>query len=219
MAPAESAPHPLSCRFEESGLPAWELPAELAELYDGGLGFPEPCLYANFVSSIDGIVALDGEGRSGSIISGASVADRFIMGLLRACAEEVVVAGGTFRATRGHRWTAEHVFPPLAAAFGELRAGRGLPPVPRLVVVSASGRLDAAHPALEGPALVLTTTGGAARLRGRLPAGCEVRAMGDQRPSAAAVMEAIRSDGSGVILTEGGPSFLGPVVAAGLLRE
>ena len=31
------------------------LPPELAQLYDGGLAIPEGSVYANFVSSIDGI--------------------------------------------------------------------------------------------------------------------------------------------------------------------
>jgi hypothetical protein len=54
------------------------------------LGFPELRLYAGFVPSIDGIVALEQRESSGTVISGGSHADRFVMGLLRACAEAVV---------------------------------------------------------------------------------------------------------------------------------
>ena len=91
------------CLFEDPGLPAYRIPQALIELYGGSIGFPELCLYANFVASIEGIVALEQQERSGTVISGGSQADRFVMGLLRACAEAVVVAGGTFRATPNHR--------------------------------------------------------------------------------------------------------------------
>jgi hypothetical protein len=47
------------------------------------------------------------------------------MGLLRACAEAVIVAGGTFRATPNHKWTADHIFPALADAFDRLRRDDG----------------------------------------------------------------------------------------------
>jgi len=46
------------------------LPPALAELYDGDLWIADACVYANFVSSIDGIVALEGgTAPSGGIIS------------------------------------------------------------------------------------------------------------------------------------------------------
>ena len=35
-----------------------DLPEELRGLYGGGLGFDEPCLFANFVETIDGVVAI-----------------------------------------------------------------------------------------------------------------------------------------------------------------
>src|SRR5262249_37516418 len=86
-------------------------------------------------------------------------------------------------------------------------------------VVSGSGELDTGHRGLEGPSLVLTTAAGEARLRGRLPAGCDLRALGEDRPEADVVIEAVRSEGFKVVLTEGGPSFLGALVARRLLDE
>jgi riboflavin biosynthesis pyrimidine reductase len=107
------------------------------------------------VASIEGIVALEQQERSGTVISGGSQADRFVMGLLRAYAEAVVVAGGTFRATPNHRWTADHIFPGLADAFERMRSDLKRAAQPTLVVVSARGDIDTRHPALEGPSLVL----------------------------------------------------------------
>ncbi|HYU63230.1 MAG TPA: dihydrofolate reductase family protein, partial [Verrucomicrobiae bacterium] len=63
------------------------------------MAIPEGRVYANFVSSIDGIVALEaGTAPSGGIISGRNEADRFVMGLLRAFADAVLVGAGTVRA-------------------------------------------------------------------------------------------------------------------------
>jgi len=48
----------LSLLYEEPGLPCWRLPAGLAAAHGGDLGFAGPCLYANFVASLDGVTAL-----------------------------------------------------------------------------------------------------------------------------------------------------------------
>src|SRR5918998_1113636 len=87
------------------------LPSRLAELYDGHLRFGGPRVYANFVTSIDGVVALPSVNASPSLISAKSEADRFVMGLLRAFADVVLVGAGTLRAEPEHRWTPEFVYP------------------------------------------------------------------------------------------------------------
>jgi riboflavin biosynthesis pyrimidine reductase len=219
LSKATALDQPLSCLFEDPGLPAYRIPQALIELYGGSIGFPEPCLYANFVASIDGIVALEQRESSGTVISGGSPADHFVMGLLRACAEAVVVAGGTFRATPNHRWTARHIFPALADEFERMRRDLQRPAEPTLVVVSARGDVDMRHPALEGPALVLTTREGEARLRGRVPKSCKVLPLPEGKPTVRSVMDAVRAEGFSTVLTEGGPSFLGQLVAEQLLDE
>ena len=96
--------------IEAEGLPSYLLPFDLERIY-GGIGFADLVVYSNFVTSIDGVAAL-GDGKSaGSVISGKNVADRFLMGLLRACADCVLIGGGTLRATPGHHWTPAHVAP------------------------------------------------------------------------------------------------------------
>jgi len=100
----------------EADLPAYKLPADLEHVY-GRLGFSTPVVYSNFVSSLDGVVTLGSQPSAGSIISGKYAADRFLMGLLRACADAVVIGAGTMRATPGHLWTPAHVFPELATEF------------------------------------------------------------------------------------------------------
>ena len=89
--PGGGLPSPLARLYERAGLPAWPLPRVLADVYGGDLGFRQPCVYANFVASVDGVTALGPEyPSSGSAISGHDPADRFVMGLLQACADVVL---------------------------------------------------------------------------------------------------------------------------------
>ena len=138
---------PFEVLFEADDLPDYSLPTDLKHLY-GRLGFPERAVYSNFVSSLDGVVTLGSKPSAGSIISGKDPADRFFMGLLRACADAVLLGAGTMRATPGHLWTPAHVYPALATEFTALRSALGRSAEPPLVVLTASGELDFAHPAL-----------------------------------------------------------------------
>ena len=122
----------------------------------GALGFSEPRLYANFVTSLDGVVALPGERHSSRLISEHSTADRFVMGLLRACADAVLIGAETMRGSPGTLWTADQAYPPAAALFDELRHARKRPRRPAVAVLSGHGKVDPRHPAFEEGALVLT---------------------------------------------------------------
>jgi riboflavin biosynthesis pyrimidine reductase len=206
--------------YEREGLPAFDLPAELSEAYGGPLGFAEPRVYANFVATLDGVVALPGQPHSNRIISDYSVADRFVMGLLRACADAVLVGADTMRQAHGTLWTAEQAHPPAAALFGELRRTRERPPRPTIAVLSGHGTVDPRHPALEAGALVLTSEVGAARLRNKLPHASTTVTIGPEpHLDPAAAIAALRSCGHRLILCEGGPTVFGALVGAGLVDE
>jgi riboflavin biosynthesis pyrimidine reductase len=206
--------------FEAPELPEFDLPAGLVEAYGGPLGFSEPRLYANFVASLDGVVAIPGEMQSNRMISANSEADRFVMGLLRACADAVLVGAATMLGSPQTLWTAEHAYPRAAQLYGELRRGRRRSPRPTLAVLSGSGSLDPRHPALEEGALVLTSEHGAARLRGRLPRATTILAIGaEARLDPAVAVGALRRRGHELILSEGGPTTFGALVAAGLVDE
>jgi riboflavin biosynthesis pyrimidine reductase len=189
--------------------------------YGGDLGFPKPRLYGNFVASLDGVVALGPEHpSSGSAISGGEPADRFVMGLLRAFADAVLIGAGTLRATPTHRWTPEHVCPAAAAAFADLRDSLRRTAEPELVVVTASGDLPTEHPALRYGAFVATTAAGLRRIQGHIPETCTVLAVGDgPQLRMADVLAAIRSRGHITVLTEGGPRLLGQLVGDGMFDE
>ena len=204
-----------------SGVAPYPLPEALERLHGDGFGFAGPLLYSNFVSSLDGVVAL-GDGRhAGSVISGRNPADRFLMGLLRACADAVLIGAGTLRATPDHLWTPEHIAPDLAAEWAELRRRLGRAKSPLLAVLSASGEIDVTHPAIQAGATVLTTRAGADRLDATgLPPACRVVVTGeDRRVEAGAAVAALRADGHRHLLTEGGPGVMGQLLDAGLLEE
>src|SRR5439155_25762073 len=102
--------------------------------------------------------------------------------------------------------------------FAALRAQLGLRARPLLVGTSASGAIDVAQPAL-ADALVATTPRGEARLRGRLPAGARLAVFDAERIPLAALLGQLRDEGLGRVLTEGGPTLVGELIAAGLLDE
>jgi len=146
----------------------------------------------NFVESLDGVVALpDAGGESGGVVSGGSKADQFLMGLLRSCADAVLIGAGTLRAAPRDLWFADSIFPEatdLYARIGRLR--------PRLYVLSGSGDVDPAHPAIEQGGTVLT---------------------GKLAPHE--ILQRVRDDGHSRILCEGGPGLFGELAAAGLVDE
>ena len=179
-------------------------------------------MYANFVSSIDGIVALEGgTAPSGGIISGRNEADRFVMGLLRAFADAVLVGAGTVRAEGGKAlWTPDYIFPAAAKAYADLRQALKRSKTPRLVIVCGSADLNPSEPALEVGALVLTSTESAERLRTVLPKASEVRTISDTDPiDVDSIFDALHADGYRTILSEGGPQLFGELVSKDRVDE
>jgi riboflavin biosynthesis pyrimidine reductase len=206
------------------------LPVSIAKHYDGELRIPlrrdRPTVIANFVSTLDGVVAFDAEGLSGGgEVSGFYEPDRFVMGLLRALADVVLVGAGTVRAAPKHEWTPRHVHRSSSSGYAEFRASAGLPSEqPTTMVVTARGELDPAHPGLAAadvPVVVVTTDGGAAQLAGRgfgKHVSVEAVSSRDAVPSSVPIEIAARL-GARVILCEGGPHLIADLLAAGLLDE
>jgi riboflavin biosynthesis pyrimidine reductase len=205
------------------------MPVELARRYGGpllvGLRADRPTFLANFVSTLDGIVAMgEGELSGGRVISGSNESDRFVMAVLRGLADVVVVGAGTLRQSSAQRWTAEHLQPSLAPAFGDWRRAMGLAPRPTTVIVTRGGEIPVLHPGLtdpEVPVVVATTPAGARRLgRERLAENVSVESIGDGRPlDGLDILGLVACRGARVVLSEGGPHLLGELVAADLLDE
>jgi riboflavin biosynthesis pyrimidine reductase len=209
---------PLETLFEADGIPSFGLPPELGRLYGGALGFDEPRLYANFVSTLDGVVAIPSIPESNSLIAAGSEADHFVMGLLRAFADAVLIGSGVLRASPRGTWLPEKVYPPAAAAFAELRRARGKQERPEIAVLSGRGAVDPAHPLFESGALVLTSAAGAERLA--LPDASTVLALGEgEELEPEAVAAALRERGHGLVLCEAGPHTFGSLLRAGVVDE
>jgi riboflavin biosynthesis pyrimidine reductase len=210
----------LELLYEPGGLPAFELPAGLAARYPGSLGFEAPCLFANFVATADGVVAIPSVEQSNKLIAAGNAGDRFVMGLLRACADAVLVGSGTLAASPGGRWTPKQAFPDAATDYDGLRKALGLPATPEIVILSSSGALDPSQPLFEDGALVLTTDVGRTLLGDRLPAASSVLSLG---PGTAidpiAAVGALRARGHRLLLHEGGPHVIGSFFEAGVVDE
>jgi riboflavin biosynthesis pyrimidine reductase len=207
----------LEVLYEEAGLPAFELPAEIARVYGGTLGFDEPRVFANFVATLDGVVAIPSLPKSNQLISAGSEADRFVLGLLRACCDVVVIGSGTLADSPRGTWTPEQGYPQAADAFAELRRRIGRHEGPEVAVISGSGSVDPEHPALAAGGIVLTTATGAGRLDGRLPRE-QILDLGLTVDPAAA-LAAFEARGHTLILSEGGPHAIAPFLEARLIDE
>jgi riboflavin biosynthesis pyrimidine reductase len=211
---------PLELLWEEPGLPDFDLPPELRDFYAGTLGFDRPWLAMNFVSTIDGIVSIPGTPRSNRLISDQSDPDRFVMALLRACADVVLISSGTLNGSPQGLWNATDAYPPAAAAIADLRRRLGLPPEPAFAVLTASGAIDPRHPALGAGGLILTTAVGAATLEGQLRDGVEIAVLSDtDKLDLAAAVAFLRARGQTAILSEAGPTIFGAMLTAGLVDE
>jgi riboflavin biosynthesis pyrimidine reductase len=158
--------------------------------------------------------------RSNALIAAESEADRFVMALLRACADVILVGSGTLLASPQGTWRADRAYPPAADALAGLRRLRRLPEQPRLAVVTTGASLDVSHPALARGAFVLTTRAAATDLRASVPADAEVVAVNEgDAVDLAAALSFLRRRGHAVVLSEGGPTVLGSLLASHLVDE
>src|SRR5215469_12684837 len=147
------------------------LPEGLRDLYGGDLHFPagtaqRPYVIGNFVSTLDGVVSFKIKGRSGgSAISGSDPGDRFIMGLLRASVDAVMVGAGTVHDVSPESlWIPEHTYPDAQQLYTDYRLTvLRKPKYPLAVVVSGSGALELGRAVFrtpEVPTVVITTPSG-----------------------------------------------------------
>jgi riboflavin biosynthesis pyrimidine reductase len=209
------------------------LTSELQAIYGGDLAIAtngvtdRPYIIANFVASLDGVVAFGVAGSdTGSAISGGSVVDHMVMGILRAEADAVLWGARNYMVARRFLATPAAIWPAGAAEYQAMRARLGKAPTPLAVVVSASGNIDptgAIFRQAEQPALVVTTDAGALRLEDLAVSApnTTVRsvATGATVPPAAVARLLWEEFGVRTLLHEGGPQTLGAFLAAGLIDE
>jgi len=154
---------------------------------------------ANFVSSLDGSVSL--QGKSAGL---SSPADRELFHLLRALADVVLVGAGTARMENygGAREVDGHI-PPIAVVTRSL----DLDPSARLFTDTR------VRP------IILTCAAAPADRRERLESIADVVVAGDTDVDLTVALDQLAERGLRHVECEGGPHLLGWLVAAGLLDE
>ena len=212
------------------------LPEGLRARYDGNLSFPpapkeRPHCIANFVSTLDGVVSFNLPGQSeGAQISNWNEEDRFIMGLLRASADAIVVGSGTLQAAGPHgSWLPEAVYPTAKDLYQKYRTEvLRKPEYPLVVIVTRTGELDltsAVFHTLRTRVLILTTEEGKLRLS---QSGSEalssvvVKSLSTagERISPSAILTLLRQEaGVELLLHEAGPTLFGEFLAGGFMDE
>ena len=205
------------------------LPPELATFY-GHLSYPahvdKPYVIGNFVTTLDGVVALNAPGHNGGgDISGFNEQDHMIMGLLRATADAIIVGAGTLRVARNHRWTAAHIYPPLTDAYQQLRNNLGKSAPPLNVFVTEKGDISLELPVFQSsevPVLIITTKQAQSRIYDQnIPPSVQISTLDSTGPlSTRAILQEVTSIRQcDVILTEGGPRLFGDFLAEKCLDE
>jgi riboflavin biosynthesis pyrimidine reductase len=169
-----------------------------------------PRLRANFVTSLDGAVTL--EGLSGGL---SSKDDQNMLGRLRMLSDVVLVGAGTLRA-EGYGGLR------LGAKRRTWRAEQGLAENPTLAVVSARLELSADSPVFtEAPAraIVITCAASPDAQREALAEVADVLVCGEDQVDLTAAVAALVERGLTQILCEGGPHLLGSLTSADLVDE
>lgn len=176
-----------------------------------------PWVMVNMIVGVDGATAVDG--RSGDL---GGPADRAVFRAVRACCDWILVASGTAVAERYRSPS-----PNAAAVRRRLDAGRS--PTPRLAVVTASGALDPTIPALaetapddrvKGPdRRTVVVTGEQADPARLAELDAEIVRLPMPAPRPGAVVRELYRRGAAVVLCEGGPTWNGRMVEAGLVDE
>lgn len=167
-----------------------------------------PWVRANFIASLDGAATVDG-------LSGAlnDAEDTRLLVLLRRLADVVLVGAGTVRA-EGYGGLG------LGEADREWRRERGMPPEPRLALVTSALDLspdDDVFRALRP--LVMTHSSAPSDKQDALREVAEIITCGDDALDIPTMINTLAEYGLGHILTEGGPQLFGSLIAADAVDE
>jgi riboflavin biosynthesis pyrimidine reductase len=198
----------------------------------GKLGFPHPpanrpWIYANFVQTLDGIVSLLGENASGSDIA-QSEEDRWLMDLLRAHADAVLLGLGTLvlekrlERPRPRGPVFRIVEPTLMQLRAKLRRGPE-----RNIFVTKTGNLQLSDFAVfDGDRVdtaIITSSVGAERLHEQQSSHPDVKIIvageGGEVDLASAMQTLRQEFGIKYLLCEGGPQLYGAMIRSDLIDE
>ncbi|TFB86909.1 pyrimidine reductase family protein [Cryobacterium algoricola] len=170
----------------------------------------DPRVRVNFIASLDGAATHDG-------LSGGlnNADDKLVFDTLRSLTDVILVGAGTVRA-EGYGGIR------LDAAAEAWRVAHGLPPQPRIAVVSGRLDLDAGHPLFTDAAtrpIVITHAGSPADRRADLEAVADVLVSGAASIDLPLALRGLAARGLRQVLCEGGPSLFGALLAVDAVDE
>lgn len=195
----------------EGGVSGTVTDADLERIY----GYPKrltgPWVQANFVSSADGAVTVDGKSEGLS-----HPADKRIFLLGRDLSDVILVGAGTAR-IEGYGGVK------VTEAQAERRARHGLSTVPPIAVVTGSAAIEPSSPLLTDtlvPPVIVTTLSAPQRRRDELTrAGADLLIAGEQKVDLTAALAELARRGLRRINCEGGPHLFGELIAEDLVDQ
>jgi riboflavin biosynthesis pyrimidine reductase len=204
------------------------LPEAVRAVYQGDWVIPETAsglyCYSNFVMSHDGRVSFNVPGREGGgDVSDFNPHDQWLMGLLRARADAVIVGANTLRTESEHIWTSEFIYPKDSDGFAHLRDAESRSRTPLQVFVTRSGDItpDAAvfHDASLS-VVVVTSVEGQSKLAVSALPNVSVITAGERDVNLPQAVRRLHDDyGVRTLLCEGGPRVYGAFISSEVLDE
>jgi riboflavin biosynthesis pyrimidine reductase len=215
-----------------------------AEPLDDGISLPEawqrvygtdwrvpasesgPHVFVNFATSRDGRISFSEPGHAGGgDVTNFNPPDQWLMGLIRARADAVMIGDNTLRAETHWLGTPEFMFPHDGDAFRALRRHEKRSETALHIILSLSGDLPSEAAIFRDPNLhviVATTSSGRDRARelASSRANVEVLDLGKDVVDPKRLIRMLYDDyGASSILCEGGSRVYGSLVAAGQVNE
>jgi riboflavin biosynthesis pyrimidine reductase len=204
------------------------LPEAVRDVYRGDWVIPETAsglyCYSNFVMSHDGRVSFNVAGHEGGgDVSDFNPHDQWLMGLLRARADAVIVGANTLRTESEHIWTSEFIYPEDAEGFANLRDAENRSRNPVQVFVTRSGDITSDAAVFHDSSLsivVVTSHEGQKNLAVAGLPHVSVVVAGEKDVDIPRALKVLRDEfGVQTLLCEGGPRVYGAFVSSKALDE
>jgi riboflavin biosynthesis pyrimidine reductase len=206
------------------------LPEPLQRIYGSDWRIPAkesgPHVFVNFATSRDGRISFSEPGHAGGgDVTDFNRADQWLMGLIRARADAVLIGDTTLRAEPHWLGSPEYMFASDADTFRALRRSEKRNDNALHVILTVRGDLPPHAAVFNQPGLhvlVVTTAQGHGRARElqSLPADVEVLDLGENSVDPRRLIRVLHEEyGASSILCEGGSRVYGSLLAAGRVNE
>lgn len=215
--------------FDDDLRSEFSLPEPIRQIYGGDWHLKSfkdrPYTYSNFALSRDGRVSFNEDGHmGGGDVSGFNKHDQWLMALLRARADAVVMGDQTLVVEPEHLWTSEYIFPEDTEQFTSLRGAEQRKPYPVQVFLSFEGNLaqDAAVFAEPDFNIVIATTERGSEQAKQLNCAGQLTVLnlGEQQVDLLRLGQILKTDFAVQhMLCEGGPRAYGSYLSAGLMDD